>query len=488
LVAALPADGQAWREYPHAMAARLSHGRYQIAPHLTLISTTIAQTVDAGGGLVVIELPPRHGKSELVSRWVPVWHFAEHPDRHVTLAGYGAALPEGHSRFVRDVIAEHGAGLGVTLAADSTAADRWHTSAGGSCRAVGVGGALTGFGSHLLVIDDPISNAEEADSEVMREKVWEWFMSVALTRREPGATVVVMCTRWHEDDIIGRIMAHPVLSKQARRITLPALAEDDDALGRKHGEALWPQRYNRETLLRDYQASLTARWWNALFQQRPTAAEGAEIKRSWWRYYDELPITWQEFEYRLASWDATFTDASTSDWVVGQVWGVFGGQRYLLDQVRERMTFVETCAAIAKTHERWQCHGTAVELAANGQAIVNSLQVAIPSVYGVKVGNNGKVARVRAVSPQIHAGNVLLPKHAKFSDELVEESAAFPLGKHDDMVDAMSQALSELAHFTGIPVSHLTPTDDRFVPPHVRELQAKGVLGGAFRAPRSWKL
>lgn len=477
----------AWRAFPHTLAARLSAGKYQTPAHVQLISTTIAEMVDSGGGLLLVSAPPRHGKSETVSRRVPVWHVGEYPDRHVTLAGYGSALPAAHSRFIRDEAAEHGDTLGVTLAADSLAADRWHTTAGGSCRAVGVGSALTGFGSHLLIIDDPISNAEEAYSEVMRDKVWEWFLAVAWTRREPGCTVVVMCTRWHEDDLIGRILAHHTLGKMARVLSFPALAEEGDILGRKPGEALWPERYSRDELL-EVRSVMSAYWWNALYQQRPSAAEGNEFKRSWWQYYDELPVKWQALDYRLGSWDCTFTDAQTSDYVVGTAWGVYGGRRYLLDMVRRRMTFTETLEAIAELHRKWECHGSAVESAANGHAIVQSFQGVIPGVYGVKVSGKSKIARARAVSPQVQGGNVYLPALSEIADLVVEEHAAFPNGKHDDIVDSVSQGLSELEQFTGVPVTHLTPSDDRFVPPHILELQHKGVLGNLGRAPRSWKL
>ncbi len=466
-----------WAAFPHTLARHIG-GNWEVRPHLRSISLAIASMVYAGGGLLIVEAPPRHGKSELVSRRVPLWHLCAYPERHVILAGYGASLPEAHSRWVRDALAEHGPAAGIKLAGDSKAADRWHTTHGGSCRAVGVGGALTGFGAHLLVIDDPISNAEEADSEVMREKIWEWFLSVAWTRREPGATVVVMCTRWHEDDLIGRILAHPELARIAKRLTFRAVAEADDPLAREAGAALWPERYSAEDL-RQTQATLSARWWNALFQQRPTAAEGAEIMRGWWRWYDDLPVPWRDLEYRLASWDGSFTDADTSDFVCGIVFGVYGGQRYVLDRVRARMTFTEACEAVAATHRRWECSSSAVELAANGHAIVSSLQIAMPSVYGVKVTNKGKVARARATSPQIKAGSVLLPRGQKWADEIVEEHASFPLGNADDQVDAMSQGLSELANFQSVPLSHLKPTDDRFVPPHVLLLQQRGVFGGA---------
>jgi predicted phage terminase large subunit-like protein len=281
------------------------------------------------------------------------------------------------------------------------------------------------------------------------------------------------------------------MRKLVRRVTLPALAEADDALGRKPDEALWPERYPADDSpdgLLTTRAVLPPRWWNAMYQQRPSAAEGAEILRAWWRFYDELPVPWEALEYRLASWDATFTDADSSDYVSGQVWGVYGGMRYLLDEVHQRMTFVETCEAVVLLHNKWKCNGTAVEHAANGVAIVNSLQAALPAVYGVKVGNNGKVARARAVSPQIRSGNVMLPKGAAMSLALIEECAAFPLGKHDDRVDAMSQALSQLESFQGVPVTHLKSGDDRFVPPHIRDLQQKGLLGGLGTMPRSWKI
>lgn len=433
--------------------------------------------VDSGGGLLIVEAPPRHGKSELVSRRVPLWHLQQYPDRHVTLAGYGAALPVSHSRWVRDALSEHGADLGVSLAQDSTAADRWHTRAGGSCRAVGVGGALTGFGSHLLVIDDPISNAEEADSEIMRDKVWDWFAAVAWTRREPGATVVVMCTRWHEDDLIGRILAHPELGRQAKRITLRAVAEDDaDPLGRAPGTALWADRYDAKAL-EEIHATLPARWWSALYQQRPSSAEGAEIKRHWWRWYDELPVKRDSMDFVCASWDCAFRDSDGSDYVVGTVWGVYGSYRYLLDMYRERADFGATVKAVVDVNSRWRPNATLIEAKANGDAVINTLTDLVPGIVPVEP-QGGKESRVRAASPQIQAGNVYLPKTG-WANELVEEAAAFPLGKHDDAIDSTAQALNWLLMHRTEHATHLTATDDRWVAPHLAALRARGVLGVA---------
>lgn len=462
-----------WAAFPHTLATALGT-HWEVRPHLRSVSLAIATMVYSGGGLLIVEAPPRHGKSELVSRRVPLWHLCTYPERHVTLAGYGAALPEAHSRWVRDALAEHGPRVGVRLAADSTAADRWHTTLGGSCRAVGVGGALTGFGSHLLIIDDPISNAEEADSEVMRDKIWDWFLSVAWTRREPGATVVVMCTRWHEDDLIGRILEHQELSRIAKRITFRALAEDDDTLGRKPGEALWPERYDEEAL-RQTKATQTSRWWNALFQQRPTSAEGAEIKRHWWRWYDELPVARERMDFVVASWDCSFRDTDGSDYVVGTVWGVYGAYRYLLDMFRERADFSATCGAVVALNAKWRPNATLIEAKANGDAVINTLADLVPGIVPVEP-QGGKESRVRAASPQIQAGNVYLPK-TKWAEELVEEAAAFPLGRHDDQIDSTAQALNWLLHHRVDHVTHLPATDERFVPPHVAALQQRGVFG-----------
>lgn len=472
---------QTYMAYPHTYAERMSQGQWAAYPHLKIVSLKIAQLIDNGGGTLLVSMPPRHGKSELISRWTPEWFLRCYPTKRVILLSYAAAIAEEWSRRARNGLLEHGG----ELAADKQANDWWFTKQGGDMSAAGLGGPVTGKGGHLIVIDDAVKNAEEADSEAIREKQRNAWDQDVWTRREKGSLVVLLMTRWREDDLYAYVKERV---RDVHEITMPLLCENEpDPIGRKRDELLCEDRVDAR-MAREIREVLTPRAFNALYQQRPTAAEGAEIKRSWWRFYDELPVEWKGLEYRLQTVDGTFTDASTSDFLVSYVIGVYGGQRYVLDEVRRRCTFVEACEIIATQHKRWECHGTAVELAANGHAIVNTLSVAIPGVYGVKVGNNGKIARSRSTSPQIEAGNVFLPKGQKWADECVEEHASFPLGKHDDRVDALSQGLAELAHFTGVPVTHLTPSDDRFVPPHaLAHLQARGVLGGLGRAPKSWK-
>ncbi len=475
---------------PAEFATHYSNGKWLPYRHLQYTSDVIADAIWRNETrIIVIEQPPRHGKSLLVSKWLPAWYLSLWPDRRAVVVSYESNFAREWGYAVRNTLAEIGT---ATLAADSRASDMWRTVEGGGMQTTGIGGPLTGKGANLLIIDDPIKNAEEADSETMREKHWGWFNTVVWTRREPGTVFVVMATRWHEDDLTGRILANPELARFVLRVRLPAIAEDDDAIGRKPGEALLPEKYPADDSidgLHTTKATLPTRWWNALFQQRPSPAEGAEILRHWWRWYDDLPVVREKLDYVAASWDCTFKDKSTSDWVVGQVWGVYGTYRYLLEQVRARMNFMESAMAIMAMHDKWRPNISMVELAANGDAIVQSLQALVPAIVGIEVrGKGSKVARARAVSPIIQSGQAFLPRGVKFSEELVEECAGFPLGKHDDQVDAMSQALKHLVGFQGVPTSDLTPSDNRFVPPHVLELQKRGVLGGLGTAPKNWRI
>jgi predicted phage terminase large subunit-like protein len=455
-----------WRCWPHSLAQKLSRGQWVAAPHHELISVEIARMADTGG-LLIVEAPPRHGKSELVARWLPVWYLAQWPRRHVVIASYAAELAETHGRAARDRMLEHGPGLGVVVSDTSSAAHRWHTRHGGSCLSVGVGGALTGHGGHLIVLDDTLRDAEAADSEVQRRAVIEWWQSVVWTRREPGSLVVVIHTRWHEEDLIGWILDHAELGKVARRVRLPALAEEGDTLGRQIGSPLWPDRFDAAAL-QSARSGMSERWWNALFQQRPTSAEGAEIKRSWWRWYDELPVRMELLDLRALTVDASFRDSDGSDFVSIQAWGVYGQRRYFLGKKRARMGFVDTVHAIADMHMRFMPSVVLVEAKANGDAIIEMLHRAGISGVVPITPKASKMARARAASPQIEAGDVWLP-HTREAEELVEEAAAFPLGKHDDDVDAMSQLLNYLGDMRRTPRSDLGESDDRWVSPDIKQ-------------------
>lgn len=455
---------------PAEFAAVHSAGKWTPYPYLRLVGDAIADLVFAGGGNLLVSLPVRHGKSELLDLWTPAWFESLYPERNVILTTYSGELSESFSRRCRNTLREIGT---VQIAEDSQAAHRWHTQHGGGMVAVGVGGTITGRGGHLILVDDPIKDSEEADSETIQRKQIDWFDSTLWTRREPGAVVVVLMARWHDADLYGYLRNDSKHAGKWKEIRLPALAEESDPLGRREGEALCPARYDRAALL-DIKGAISPRWWNALYQQAPTNAEGAEIKRQWWRWYDELPIPREQMDFVVASWDCAFRDSDGSDFVAGTVWGCYGSYRYLLDVVHARLDFTSTVTAIANTFDKWKPHATLVEAKANGDAVINVLSSSVSGLVPVEP-QGGKEARVRAAAPQIQGGNVILPR-TEWARALVEESAAFPLGKHDDLIDSTAQALNWLLHHKADHVTHLKPNDNRFVPPHVLELQRRGVL------------
>src|SRR5262245_36309965 len=272
----------AWMADPASLARRLTKGRYQVPPHLRLLSNAIAETVRTGGRLLVM-MPPRSGKSETGSVWTPVWFLNAWPDKRVMLTSYEADFAASWGRRARNVIDEHDELL-VRLSEDSTAANRWHTPEGGGMTTAGAGGSLTGRGADLLIVDDAHKNAEEAYSKATRDRIWEWWTTTALTRLEPGAAVIVIGTRWHEDDLIGRILRQE--GSHWRVISFPALAAENDPLGRAPGEPLWPERYDAAALAAT-KASIGERAWEALYQQDPFGDGGTFFRREWLeRRYD----------------------------------------------------------------------------------------------------------------------------------------------------------------------------------------------------------
>lgn len=420
----------------------------------------------------------RHGKSELTSFWTPTWFLNEHPYRKAILTAYEQDFAASWGRRVRDEIETHRGTLSVRIRRDSNAAHRWNTTEGGGMFCTGAGGPLTGKGADLLIIDDPIKNHVEAESKTHREKLWSWFRSVVYTRLEPGAAIILTMARWHEDDLVGRILKG-ALEEDAepwRVVNLPALAEPDDPLGRSCypcpeckakpsdrktcrtcqgmlwiGEALWPERRSRKDLLRIRKA-VGEYYFNALYQQRPSAPDGTIFKRHWWRLYTTLP--WK-FDLLLQSWDMAFVGNDDSSYVVGQLWGKLGGDLYLIDQIRAQMNYPETKVALrafhAKHRDRHAASHTLIENKANGPAIMADLQGIVPGMIAVEPFGD-KVARARAASGPVEAGNVYIPDPsiAPWVSDFLDEAAKFPKAEHDDQVDATSQAITRLS---GLPIA-----------------------------------
>jgi predicted phage terminase large subunit-like protein len=314
----------------------------------------------------------------------------------------------------------------------------------------GIKGSVTSNPAKLILIDDPIKNRAEADSETYRAGLWDEWLNTIKTRTAAGTKIIVIMTRWHEDDLAGRIIKN---EKHVKIINLKCEDEGDDPEGfERVGKALFPEIGKGDAWLEDfkygYQTSEGTRTWLALYQGSPSSAEGNLVKRTWWQYYEELP---KRFDEVIQSWDCTFKGESSNqkhknrvDFVVGQVWGRAGANKYLLDQVRAQMDMPATLLAVTKLTQKWpQARAKLVEGKANGSAVIQMLHKKIPGLIEIEP-EGGKVTRVSAVSPDIEAGNVWVPKFAAFTNDFVEECSSFPNGAHDDQVDAMSQALTRL--------------------------------------------
>jgi predicted phage terminase large subunit-like protein len=409
--------------------------RYQAAPHHRLIAEHLMAVERGDIDRLIITMPPRHGKTELASVRFPPWYLGRNPDRRVIATSYAAGLAYRISRQARNLVAGPGWPFAARLADDLAQVQQWDIAGHrGGYIAAGAGGPITGSGAHLLIIDDPIKNQEEADSATYRDNLWDWYTSTAYTRLEDHGAIIVIQTRWHHDDLAGRLLAAQAAGGDRwTTLHLPAIAAD--------GAALWPEKYDRPALDR-IKAATGSRVFAALYQGQPSNDDSALLKRHWWRTYTAPPAA---FDQLIQSWDMTFKDGPGSDYVVGQVWGKAGASCYLLDQARGRWDFPATIAQVrAMTARHPQALTTLIEDKANGPAVLATLGRELPGLVAVNP-EGGKISRVNSIAGMVEAGNVYLPSAAPWLGDFIEEATAFPTAAHDDQVDAMSQALNRLA-------------------------------------------
>lgn len=398
--------------------------------------------------ILVLTEPPQHGKSQCVTETLPSWYMGRHPEKRVILVSYNDDTAKPFMRRNKDKIALFGKELfGVSIGSIDTAEEFELSNGRGAMISRGIGSGITGRSADLLLIDDPIKNREDADSILTRNKIWAEWNDTLKTRLSAGAKVIVIMTRWHEDDLAGRILKYEK-PEAVTLVRLPCEAEEDDPLGRKPGEALCPEFGKDNRWLEHYKSVLVrsegSRTWNALFQGRPVSEKGNILKRDWWKFYGQEPKELLPLPQIVISVDAAFDDTNVSDFVSVQTWGKCNADMYLLDNDTRRMDFPATVAAIRRMKERWPtAYCILIEKKANGSAIIQTLRHDMPGVIGINPMGS-KVSRANAVSGAIEAGNVFLPKTAPWLEDFLDECAAFPAGKHDDQVDAMSQALNRL--------------------------------------------
>tara|TARA_R110000868_G_scaffold185792_1_gene427825 strand:+ start:576 stop:2057 length:1482 start_codon:yes stop_codon:yes gene_type:complete len=396
---------------------------------------------------LIINMPPRHSKSEFASYLMPSWFLGRNPKLKIIQATHNTELAVRFGRKVRDLIANETYNEifpDTVLKEDNKGAGKWGTDQGGEYFAAGVGAAITGRGADLLIIDDPHSE-QDALSETAFDHAYEWYTSGPRQRLQPGGAIIVVMTRWGKKDLTGRLMSAmtgDILSDQWEVIEFPAIMPS--------GESLWPEFWKKDELLK-VKAALPLPKWSAQWQQQPTSSESAIIKREWWKDWDKEKIP--NLKYVLQAYDTAFSKKETADFSAITTWGIFepeqgyGDHIILMDARRGRWNFPELKQIAYEEHEYWEPDMVIIEAKATGTPLIDELRMKnIPAIGfspGRKKGGGGmdKNTRMHLVAPLFEAGRVWAPKDKPFAEDVIEEVVAFPSGDHDDFCDSMTLAL-----------------------------------------------
>lgn len=443
---------------------------YKTPPHIQLLAQRLEDVAAGKIRRLMVLMPPRHGKTQLISKIFPAFYMGLFPQKSVICSTYGQELSDDMGRAVKNAIQSpmyKEIFPNSLMARDSASIRRFdvidtsvQTTKKGQYFAVGVGSAITGRGADCAIIDDPIKDAAEADSALQRHNIIEWYKTTLYTRLMPNASMVVVQTRWHENDLAGYIIANKV--EPWTVISLPALAEENDVLGRKVGEALWPEAFGVPELLRTRQLE-GPRHWNALFQQRPSSDQGNIIKREWWVPWMELDPP--KMEYIIQAYDTANAEGKDNDFTAVSTWGVFridGIPNVMLISVyNKKRDYQMMRREVTHLYNHYQPDQAVCEYKQSGITLVQDLQRAgIPILKFTP--DSDKVARAHAVVPFFESGRVHYPQGKWWAEAMVDQCASFPFGKHDDMVDTMTLALLRLKqgfllHAKGDPYA---PEDD----------------------------
>ena len=388
---------------------------------------------------MIINMPPRHTKSEFASNMLPAWMIGRKPDLKIIQTTHTTELAVRFGRKAKTLIdsPEYQEIFKTRLREDSQAAGKWETEQGGEYYAAGVGSAITGRGADLLIIDDPHSEQDALNADAL-EKAYEWYTSGPRQRLQPGGTIVVVMTRWSLKDLTGALIKaqKEVKSDQWEVIEFPAIMPS--------GEPVWPQYWKLDELEK-VQASLSIPKWNAQWMQNPTSEAGAIIKKEWWRVWDDEEIP--PLKHVIQSYDTAFLKKQTADYSAITTWGVFypeedgAANLILLDSLKGRYEFPELRREALQQYDYWKPETVVIESKASGLPLTAELrQMGIPVVNFTPSKGNDKHARVNSVAPLFESGVIWAPDK-KFAEEVIEECAAFPYGDHDDLVDSMTQAV-----------------------------------------------
>ena len=425
---------------------------YKVGAHHRKLATLLEDIERGRKDRICVSVPPRHGKSQMVSIYYAAWYLGRNPAHKVMLVSHTTDLAVDFGRKVRNLIATdefREIFPGVELAKDSKSAGRWNTTDGGEFYATGVGSALAGRGAHLLLIDDPHSEQDILSGNLeIFAKAYEWYAYGARTRLMPGGRVAVVHTRWSEEDLIGRVIRDMTQNEDADQFEVfefPAIIETKQPDGTVSERALWPEFFDLPALKRT-KASMPTFQWNAQYQQNPTGEEAAIIKREWWRRWTkERP---PPCEFLIMSLDAAAEKHNRADYTALTTWGVFFNEEenmhsiILLNAIKERLEFPELKQMCLDEYRDWQPDSFIVEKKSAGTAIYQELRrmgIAVQE-YTPHRGTGDKHARLNSVTDMVSSGMVWVPD-TRWAEQVVEEIAGFPYMAHDDLVDSTVMAL-----------------------------------------------
>lgn len=428
---------------PWCLATQVFTFSYLHPTHIEKFEEIIKELTGGKKLRYIIEVPPRHGKSIAFSVLLPIFYLLNYPERKVLIASYGYSLAGDFAFKVRNILQQ----LGMTTFIKERVSD-FETIEGGGLFSAGVGGSITGKGASLLVLDDPVKNMEEARSKTIRDKTYEWFNSTFLTRAEPDANIVVIQTRWHADDLVGRLL----IAKKEKwvEVKLPAIAEENDYLGRKEGEVLWGERFPLEELEKK-KIAIGSYIWNTLYQQNPISEEMSLFKSAYFKYYEYKNGYYyledkaiKDFDFIFGTADLAIQEKQMSDYTVIGIWGVKGDRILLLDRIRNRMQAGEILRTFEALYSRWISNMFYVESFGYQLSIVQQiLERRIPVSPSYLKGD--KYAKALAVVPFFEAGKIYFNRDAVYLSELEEEMIEFPNGDHDDQVDMISLIIEAIS-------------------------------------------
>lgn len=435
---------------------------YKFGTHLKRLGALLTQVELGEKDRVAVSMAPRFGKSQMISIYYPAWYLGKHPDHKMIVASHTVDLAVDMARKVRNLMQTPDYKRifpGVAIAADAKAAGKWNTTKGGEVYATGVGGALAGRGADLIVVDDPISEQDiKSGNTTSLDGIYEWFRAGLRTRLMPGGKICILHTRWHQRDLIGRLLKDSSLNEDGDQYDMfefPAILETPNPLADVNNadfdpdapavlqKSLWPEQWSLDSLLRT-KASMPSWQWNAQYQQNPTAQEAAIIKRDhikWWPH-EKPPAV----DYIVQSFDTALTTKTRSDYSVCQTWGVWKNEEdidnvILLNCVVGKWEFPELKQMALQQAKDWEPDSIIVEAKASGQPLIDEMRRSGLFVQDYSPGKGqDKIARLNSVSDMFMSGQVWFPETG-WATSVVEELLAFPSGEHDDQVDTLTLAL-----------------------------------------------